>query len=105
MKGFCIACLASCALALAHPSSAQQTVDYASIGGRVTDPSGAVVVGAFVLVRQTATNVVSSVETDREGRFRFPYLRVGSYEVSVHKDGFRGATQPLVLTVGAAFEL
>jgi hypothetical protein len=105
MKAFGIACFAGCVLALAVPGLAQQTVDFASVGGRVTDPSGAVVAGASVTVRQTTTNVVSTAETDREGRFRFPYLRVGPYEVSVRQAGFREAAQALELTAGAAFEL
>ena len=58
---------------------AQQSVDYASISGRVTDSSGATVPGALVEARHTHTNVVGSVVTDQEGRFRFPYLRVGPY--------------------------
>ena len=37
--------------------SAQQAVNYASLGGRVTDPSGAVVEGADVNVRQLDTNI------------------------------------------------
>jgi hypothetical protein len=105
MKAFGIACFAGCVLALAVSGLAQQTVDFASVGGRVTDPSGAVVAGASVTVRQTTTNVVSTAETDREGRFRFPYLRVGPYEVSVRQAGFREAAQALELTAGAAFEL
>jgi hypothetical protein len=84
---------------------AQQAVNYASIGGRVTDPSGATVEGADVGVRQIDTNIFSTEKTDREGRFLFPYLRVGDYEVSVRHQGFQEATRPVKLTVGAAFEL
>jgi FlaG/FlaF family flagellin (archaellin) len=105
MKAFLVVCLASCVLALADAALAQQTVDYASLGGRVTDPSGAVVPGAPVVARHTATNVISRTETDREGRFRFPYLRVGPYEVSVRHAGFHEAAQSIVLTVGGAFEM
>jgi hypothetical protein len=84
---------------------AQQAVNYASIGGRVTDPSGAVVEGADVSVRQIDTNISSTDKTDHEGRFLFPYLRVGDYEVSVKHAGFRDITRPVTLTVGAAFEV
>ncbi len=86
-------------------ASAQESINYASVGGRVTDPSGAVVEGALVTARQTATNLASSVKTDREGRFRLPYLRVGRYEIKVHQAGFADVTRSLTLTVGAAFEL
>jgi hypothetical protein len=92
-------------IASAGSVDAQQSVDYASISGRVTDPSGAVVEGAEVTARQTDTNLSATATTDRNGRFRFPYLKVGPYEVSVRQQGFTDAIQRITLTVGAAFEL
>jgi Carboxypeptidase regulatory-like domain/TonB dependent receptor-like, beta-barrel len=92
-------------LACAHASPAQQSVDLASIGGRVVDPSGAVVRGAEVTARHAATNVTAKTNTDADGRFRFPYLKIGSYVVTVHHAGFREAAQSLTLSAGAAFEL
>jgi hypothetical protein len=83
----------------------QQSVDLASISGRVTDPSGAVVQGAEVVVRQTRTNLVSTAVTDRDGRFRLPYLRVGPYEMTVRHPGFQDVVRQLTVTAGAAFEL
>jgi hypothetical protein len=85
--------------------AAQETVNYASVSGRVTDPSGAIVVGAQVAARQTETNQTVSTETDGEGRFRFTYMRVGPYEIVVRSPGFTDFTRQLRLTVGAAFEL
>ena len=84
---------------------AQETVNHASISGRVTDPSGALVEGAQVAVRHTDTNLTWNLTTDREGRFRFPYLRVGRYEITVSGQGFAAVKRSLTLTVGAAFEL
>ena len=83
----------------------QQAVDYASVGGRVTDPSGAVLTGADVVVRQIETNISSTQSTNGNGRFLFPYLKVGNYEITVKKDGFQSATRPVTLTVGADFDL
>jgi hypothetical protein len=97
-----------CLLALTvlpSPANAQENVNFASISGRVTDPQGAVVAGAQVTARQTETNLTAGTVTGSDGRFRFPYLRVGPYEVTVHLDGFADATRALTLTVGAAFEL
>jgi hypothetical protein len=59
-----------------------------SVSGRVTDPSGAVVEGAHIAARQTETNLSSAAITDHEDRFRFPYLRIGQYEIKVHQLGF-----------------
>ena len=87
------------------PALAQQSVDLASISGRVTDPSGAVVPGARVTARQTQTNLNNTATTDQEGRFRFPYLRVGPYEITVRLQGFQDAVRHLTVNVGSAFEL
>jgi hypothetical protein len=97
--------LACGVLACAHAGFAQQSVEYASVSGRVTDASGAVVAGAQVTARHTQTNVTGATVTDHQGRFRFPYLRVGAYEITVTRPGFRDATRRLTLTAGAAFEL
>ena len=86
-------------------ANAQGTINYGSIGGQVSDATGAVVVGAAVTARQTDTNRTTALMTDREGRFRFPYLSVGDYEVKVQHPGFTVAVRPVTLSVGSAFEL
>ena len=73
-----------CVIALAVVARAQETINYASVSGRVTDPQGAVVPGAEVSARQTDTNVAADTVTDSDGRFRFPYLKIGPYEITVH---------------------
>ena len=83
----------------------QETVNSASVSGRVTDPSGAVIDGTHVTARQIETNQTSVTTTNREGRFRFPYLKLGQYEIKVHEQGFADVTRVLTLTVGSAFEL
>jgi hypothetical protein len=90
--------------AWAGGAAAQQTVDSASLSGRVTDPSGAVVPGAAVAARHVDT-VTRSVTTDEDGRFRFPYLQVGTYEIKVVQPGFREVTRVVTLTVAAAVDL
>jgi hypothetical protein len=84
---------------------AQQTINNASLSGRVTDPTGAVVQYALVTAKQVTTNIVKSTSTDTEGRFRFPYLPVGSYEISADRAGFAIATRSVILTVGADIRL
>ncbi|MBV8843518.1 MAG: carboxypeptidase regulatory-like domain-containing protein [Bryobacterales bacterium] len=80
---------------------AQESINYESISGRVTDPSGAVVQGAHVVARETSTNLASEATTDDEGRFRFPYLRVGQYEIKANQEGFAERARTLTATVGA----
>jgi carboxypeptidase family protein len=101
----CGIALALCVFVGVLPVSAQETVNSASVGGRVTDPQGAVVPGAQVIARQTDTNVTRETVTNGQGRFRFPYLKVGPYEITVRLQGFADAARLLTLTVGSAFEM
>ncbi len=91
---------ALCLFILSFSLAAQETVNSASVSGRVTDPTGAVIEGAQVTARQTDTNITATEKTDRDGRFRFPYLKVGQYEITVHQEGFTDAVRPVTLTVG-----
>jgi len=97
--------VAACAALLARPASAQEAVNFGSVSGRVADEQGAVVPGARVVARQLDTNQSSQLLSDGSGRFRFPYLRVGRYEIVVGRDGFADATRTLAVTLGSAFEL
>ena len=91
--------------AMGVPAFAQQTVDVASISGRIVDDTGAVVPGAQVIATRLDTNVTASAITDVEGRFRFPYLKIGTYQIVASLSGFRDSTRQLTLTAGAAYEL
>ena len=50
---------ACCAVSSAGRVHAQETIHAASVNGRVTDSQGAVVPGAHVSARQTATNATA----------------------------------------------
>jgi len=50
-----------------------------TISGTVTDPSGAVVSGAKVDVKNVRTGVTRSATTNEQGRYRVPDLIVGEY--------------------------
>jgi len=81
-------------------AAAQETINNGSISGRVTDVTGAIVENAQVTARQVETNLTATAVTNREGRFRFPYLRLGPYEITIHQAGFSDAKRSLLLTVG-----
>src|SRR5215470_9304725 len=59
-----------------------------TIYGSVMDQTGASVPGAMVTVRNLETNVVRSTNTIENGRFNFPALPVGQYELTVELQGF-----------------
>jgi hypothetical protein len=97
--------LVGCMLACVHSAAAQQSIDYGSVSGRVTDASGAVLAAAQVTARHAFTNLTDSTSTGPDGRFRFPYLRVGPYQVIITQAGFQTVTRSLTLAAGSAFEL
>ena len=92
-------------LALTTLVSAQQTLNNASVTGRVIDPSGAVVARTTVTAVQVATNQSYVVQTDGQGRFRLPYLPVGEYLISTEPRGFVKVSRQIQLTIGSAFDI
>lgn len=95
----------ACAVVTASAARAQETINHASVSGRVVDPQGAAVSGAHVSATETDTDVTTETTTDEAGRFRFAYLKVGPYDIGVHADGFAASARHLRLTLGSAFNL
>src|SRR5579872_2861328 len=60
-----------------------------TILGTVTDPSGAVVSGAKVTVRNTATGLERVTQTTSDGSYSIPELPIGSYSVTITQPGFQ----------------
>ncbi len=76
-------------LLFAVPSTAQRITS--DILGTVTDPSGAVIVGASVTAIRTETGEQRSVTTDQAGNYRIPGISSGIYEVRFEHAGFATA--------------
>src|SRR5215472_13360367 len=70
------------------PLSLAAQVDRGSIGGTVTDPSGAVVEGARVELLSPATSLRRETVTKAAGIYGFPALPLGVYNISVTREGF-----------------
>jgi Carboxypeptidase regulatory-like domain/TonB-dependent Receptor Plug Domain len=60
-----------------------------TILGTVNDPSGAVIAGAKVTVKNTGTGLERSTETSADGSYSAPELPIGSYTVTVVQQGFQ----------------
>jgi hypothetical protein len=82
-----IGVVAVLALALAAPGFPQ--IDNGNITGRVTDPSGAPIVGAQVTVTQTEMNFETLATSNEEGIYRALNLRPGPYRVTIVAQGFK----------------
>jgi hypothetical protein len=70
---------------------AQSQITTGTIQGTVSDPSGAVVPNAKVVLKNVATGFQRSLVTDNEGRYTAPLLEVGAYEITVSAAGFSTA--------------
>ncbi len=62
---------------------------FGTVSGEITDPTGAVVPGAKVLLTDQAKGFVFTAKTDGSGRYLFPSIPPGVYTVSVEMEGFQ----------------
>jgi hypothetical protein len=60
-----------------------------TLSGRVTDDSGAVLVGAQISAIRSDTGVSLDARTNESGIFAIPFLLPGIYEVTVEQSGFK----------------
>ncbi|HEY9136933.1 MAG TPA: TonB-dependent receptor, partial [Terriglobus sp.] len=89
------------ALSLACTGRALAQFETASLKGRITDPSGAVVADARVTATNLDTNVAITRTTNRAGEYDLPALSPGRYRVVVQATGFQeSVTNNVRLAVG-----
>jgi hypothetical protein len=70
-----------------------------TVTGVVTDPTGAVVPGAHVVLTEVQKGTSRSAATNNQGTYTFPDLLPGSYVVAVTAPGFKQLkSSPFVLT-------
>src|SRR5712671_622121 len=77
-------------LALAFPVvlAGQSQATTGVIRGTVTDPSGTIVAGAAVVLRETQTGFQRQVVTNERGIFVAPLMPLGTYDVAARAVGF-----------------
>jgi hypothetical protein len=59
-----------------------------TIAGVVTDQTGGIIAGSTVTLRHLETNATRTAVTESDGRYTFPGLPVGPYELTVEMPGF-----------------
>jgi hypothetical protein len=73
----------------------------ATLSGRVTDPNGAVIVGAKVIATQKATGAKRETVTNDEGLYALTNLSPGEYEVRIEARNFpKALARRIELNVG-----
>lgn len=104
MKGFSTLLRGLLALAVLLFSAHQlfaQGIENSQLSGTVTDPSGRVIVGVSIRVRDVATDITYTGTSNDSGFYAIANLRPGTYELKASASGFANYTQTgIVLTVG-----
>ncbi|MGH9438909.1 MAG: carboxypeptidase regulatory-like domain-containing protein, partial [Terriglobia bacterium] len=84
------------------PAQLKAQVTGATLSGSVTDVSGAVIPGARVSIKNTATGVIRNVTANSAGFYNAPNLLPGTYQVTGSASGFNTVVRTgITLTVGA----
>ena len=94
---FTLSLFVSCQLALAQ--------DAANLSGVVKDSNGGLIASVTVTARNLATGQTRETQTGEQGRYAFPNLSIGNYEVLAGYTGFKRSRATVELTVGQEAEL
>jgi hypothetical protein len=78
--------------ACVFPAAAQEVS--AGITGKITDPSGAAIVGASVTAKDKDRGTEWPTKTNVDGIYAFPRIPIGTYELNVEAPGFKTYVQP-----------
>ena len=94
--------LSACVLLLMFQLTARFTSaqSRATLNGKVSDQSGAVIGGGSVRLWQRATGFAQVTKTDERGAFSFDLLLKGDYCLTVRGDGFGSLTREVALSAG-----
>src|SRR4029453_4083129 len=64
----------------------------ATLGGTVSDASGALIPGVTVTATNTQTGIVTSLVSNESGAYQFASLQTGTYKVTAELPGFQTQT-------------
>ena len=82
--------------------TARAQYETASVLGYARDSSGAAVSGSTVNLTNTATGIVQTAKSNKDGQFEFPSVLPGPYQITAEAPGFeRVQTQSFTLTTNA----
>ena len=94
-----IAAFALLLLCLSSLTLGQTTVT-GGISGTVTDPSGAMVGGAKLILKSVATGETTTTTSSATGDFQLPLLKPGDYTLIVSRDNFKSLTRTVTVLLG-----
>src|SRR5690348_6141610 len=68
-----------------------------TISGTITDPSGAIVAGAHVTLKNAVTNYQQDVQSNSSGMFQFVNVPHNQYHFSVSAPGFESVSKDIAV--------
>jgi hypothetical protein len=99
-------------IGLAAVPAKAQTSTAGTVTGQVTDETGAAVPGAAIKLTELATGEVQATISNEAGRYNFPAINPGTYDVTITKDGFstysvksQGVDIGIALTLNAKMKI
>src|SRR5687768_12241052 len=95
IKLFALATLLMCSLLLQLPTNAQTS--RGTVSGVVSDPVGAVIPGAGVVLTSAETGLTRTTSSNSEGFYRFDAVDLGTYSIDISAAGFGTLTKTGVI--------
>jgi hypothetical protein len=92
---FCLSCIVPATLVvlfILYTSAALAQTITGTIGGTVTDSTGAVVPGAKLTATNQSTGVTTAAATTQAGTYSIQFLPIGSYTITATANGFKTAS-------------
>ncbi|HEX5082213.1 MAG TPA: carboxypeptidase regulatory-like domain-containing protein, partial [Blastocatellia bacterium] len=71
-----------------------------TISGTVTDPSGAIIKDAPIIIRNKATGFTRQTKSENDGVYSAPALPAGQYEIKLQMQGFRTLVLEVTVATG-----
>ncbi|MBV9036107.1 MAG: TonB-dependent receptor, partial [Acidobacteriaceae bacterium] len=93
-------------LSFARFAGTQTQITSAQLSGRILDPNGAAIPSATVTLAEPTTGISRVFTTDTQGKYDFPLVPAGTYQLKIEKTGFDTVTlSNITLAVGQASTL
>src|SRR5437773_4068103 len=85
LSAVALLCLVLCTHSFSQTSNA-------TLGGTISDATGALIPGVTITATNTGTGIVTTVLSNEAGAYQFASLQTGTYKVSAELSGFRTQT-------------
>src|SRR5262245_13008035 len=85
-------CIAALLLGVVLNASGFSQSSNGTVSGIVQDPSGALIPGVTITLKNNGTGVVNTTISNESGAYSFPSVAPGTYAVSASLPGFRTTT-------------